>query len=238
MTDFQEIKTDDLEMRDAPALIWVWVADAYKLLWKDNPKQHDIGAVITSIVKYGFQELPKYDSNLGIKAGNGRVEALALMEKDGDYELPRGLAKHKESGQWAMPLIIGTDASSLALASAYAIDSNNLTMSGGDLTGVEQSFVWNENYIKVLNSIHKDGTLPVSVDEELLPILEKYYQHSLTPEGVIEDIGELSDEDFWPIIRIQVPHQTHQMFIDLMKAQSGKTEADKFASLLDRIAHQ
>ena len=246
MTDLQTIKTDELEMNDAPALMWISVQEAVKLLWSENPKLHNIGDVVNSIVKYGFQELPKYDSNLpnvsggtgAIKAGNGRIESLAWMENDGEYEMPRGLAKVKESGIWAMPLLIGTDAESLDMARAYAIDSNNLTMSGGDLTGVEQSFVWDGSYVEMLTSLQEAGALPISVDHDLMEVLSKYYRHSLQPEDVLDDIGELEEEDFWPILRIQIAPETYRLYIELMKIQEGENEAEKFQNLLDRNVEQ
>ena len=51
---------------------------------------------MSSIKLRGLQEIPKYDKTLSaIKAGNGRVEALAQMEKNG-YELPKGVAYEKK----------------------------------------------------------------------------------------------------------------------------------------------
>lgn len=167
------VPEENLVLHDAPQLVWLRVKDAVGLLWAENPKLHDLGSLAESIKKHGFQELAKLDSNLinvlkkkgAIKAGNGRVEALAWMEKDGNYDLPRGLAKTKSNGDWVMPLLMGTDAKSVDLAKSYAVDSNNLVLSGGDFSAYDQARAWDENgYFPLLKSLADAGALPVSVD--------------------------------------------------------------------------
>lgn len=184
------LSPDTLTLKDAPRLIWIKVSDAVSLLWPDNPKLHDIGAVVQSISRHGFQELPKYDHHLGIKAGNGRVEALDWMQKDGGYDLPRGLASLPDSGEWAMPLLIGTDAESHDLATAYAIDSNNLTLSGGDLTALDLARVWDrEGYIALLKGLAERQQLPVSVDGDTLDFLQ-----FVTDFNPLQDVFDMDTE--------------------------------------------
>lgn len=191
MADLQVIEIDDLEMKDAPALIWIRVQDAVKLLWKDNPKLHNIGDVAESIKKHGFQEIPKYDTHIGIKAGNGRIETLAWMEHDKRFDLPRGLGKEKESGKWVMPLLVGTDAESIDLARSYAVDSNNLTMTGGDFTALDISRLWDQGkYLNVLKKLQVTETLPVSVDGDDLDLLSKILDFSPFKDEDYEDIDE------------------------------------------------
>lgn len=206
MSDFpvDKLQDDSLNFNDAPQLIWVKVADAIRLLWKENPKLHDIGGVANSIARHGFQELPKFDVNLenvaghkgAIKAGNGRIEALAWMEKGDDYTLPRGLAQLKDSDDWVMPLIIGTDAESLDLALAYAIDSNNLTMSGGNYTNLDLLKMWDQDgYLRILNQLGEANLLPVSVDGEDLDFLN--FTTKFDPKDGIENLdvgGALAEE--------------------------------------------
>lgn len=172
------LDASQLQLNDPPSIAWVLVRQAINLLWVDNPKLHDIGAVCTSIQKYGFQEQPKFDKNLpnraggqgAIKAGNGRVEALDWMERSGEYELPRGLALTKDD-QWAMPIIVGTDAETIGMAIAYAVDSNNLVMSGGDFTLFQSAMLWDgERYKRILSQFSEDE-LPVSIDAESLQML-------------------------------------------------------------------
>ncbi len=173
-----------LEVTDAPQLIWILVRDAVKLLWRDNPKSHDIGGVIQSFRTYGFQEIPKFDSVLdggAIKAGNGRIEALWRMEQ-GHYDLPRGIALHKATGSWAMPLLIGVDAESHDLARAYAIDSNNLTMMGGEYSPLDMARMWDTTaYTKMLMDLAQKHVMPVSVDTDDLDLLAAYLREAEKP---------------------------------------------------------
>lgn len=191
------ISKEKLQLKDAPTLIWIKVSTALKYLWSENPKLHDIGSVITSIDKHGFQEIPKFDKHIGIKAGNGRVEALAWMEKDGGYDLPRGLAKIKDSGEWVMPLLMGTDAESINLARSYAIDSNNMTMSGGNFTDYDMARLWDkEIYMDLLQTIagSDGGTehLPVTVSSEVLDHLVAIMPN----DGILppDDFSEYDDD--------------------------------------------
>lgn len=191
MTEIQTVDIEKLEMKDAPALIWISVQDAIKLLWADNPKLHNIGDVAESIKTHGFQEIPKYDTNIGIKAGNGRIETLAWMEHDTKYDLPRGLAKNKESGAWVMPLLVGTDAESIDLARSYAIDSNNLTMTGGDFTALDISRLWDQGkYLNVLRKLQVTENMPVSVDGDDLDLLSKILDFSPFDDADYDDEDE------------------------------------------------
>lgn len=178
LTGLQE---SDLEFNDPPRLVWVRVKDAVGLLWKDNPKLHDVGGVILSLQKHGYQEFPKYDINLtnvngkagAIKAGNGRIESLFRMEQD-KMEMPRGLAKVKDTGDWAVAIGAGVDAANELEAKAYAIDSNNLTMAGGDFTALDMLSMWKEeSYKDILVNLAKMNSLPVSVTGDDVDFLIK-----------------------------------------------------------------
>ena len=171
MTNLPVVQADKLQHNDTPKMIFILVRDAYELLWNRNPKHHSIPNIRQSIQEHEFQELPKYDGILdGIKAGNGRVESLYFMEQDGD-DLPRGLATN-DQGQWAMPLLIGTDAGSVELAMAYALDSNNLTMMGSDFTNLDISKLWDQSiYSEILNEIAEQDIFPASVDNAALESL-------------------------------------------------------------------
>lgn len=134
--------------------------------WDQNPKRHDIGALIHSIEQYGFGDPPKFDANLGgLVYGNGRTEALEDMWRDGK-EPPRGIAV-LDDGEWAVPVIFGVDAESHAAAVAFAIDHNNLTLLGGDLGFGDLLRIWDEPALQeVLEATPDAGELLTSLGED------------------------------------------------------------------------
>ncbi len=134
--------------------------------WDDNPKKHDIGALIQSIQLHGFGDPPKYDSNLdGLVYGNGRTEALERMRQEG-MDPPRGIAK-LEDDQWAIPVIFGVDAKSKAAAVAFAIDHNNLGLLGGGLDFTDMLSLWDEEGLqRVLADVPDAGGLLASLDAD------------------------------------------------------------------------
>lgn len=143
-------------------------------LWDDNPKKHDIEALMRSIEKHGFGDPPKYDSQLGgLVYGNGRTEALELLRAKGSHP-PRGIAQ-LEDGEWALPVIFGVDAASKAAAVAFAVDHNNLTLLGGDDVDFSSLLaIWDEEGLqRVLDEIsgELDGLL-VSFDDTELDLQE------------------------------------------------------------------
>jgi len=190
---------NEIEIKDGPKIVWIRVQDAAKLLWSENPKLHSIGDLVQSIEKHGFQELPRYDINLpnasgdagAIKAGNGRIETLAAMERDG-MSLPRGLAQDKLTQAWVMPILVGTDADSLNAARAYAIDSNNLTMSGGDFTLGDILKLWSKDtYIALLKDLTPND-MPISVALEDLDWLLGLDTYGQSPEMTDEEASRES----------------------------------------------
>lgn len=166
------LRPDDLEHSDQIRIVWVLVGVAYTLLWAENPKLHDIGDLVTSLDKYGLQRLPVYDPTIGIKAGNGTVESLYKMELSGRYQVPRGVAVEKETGAWAIPLIIGVTADNQAEAIAYALDDNNLTLAGGGFTALDVARMYNlVQYNMLLGLLVSEGEKTVTVDEDDLALL-------------------------------------------------------------------
>jgi len=187
----KEIKTES-----SPKIEWIKVKDAVGLLWKQNPKLHDIGSICESIARYGFQELPKFDINLentqgergAFVAGNGRIEALWRMEKDGGYDLPRGIGMDKD-GDWCMPFVAGVDVESEAIAQAYALDSNNLVMLGGDVTGFDLAKIWGKGMAEVVERLAESGVYSVGVNEENIEaVLKALGREEVSPKRNCNEI--------------------------------------------------
>lgn len=136
---------------------WVPLHVALQLLWEQNPKLHDMGLAVASIEKHGFRDNSAFDMNLtnasgakgAIVYGNGRIQALAWMYEQ-KRPLPRGVMRHKVEGYWCVPVEFGLDAVNEAAATAFAIDHNSLTLSGGDFQNYEAIRIYDEALLKDL----------------------------------------------------------------------------------------
>jgi hypothetical protein len=171
----KKVNREDLDIAEESRLVWVRVRDAAELAWADNLKLHDLGGIIQSLVKYGYQDKARYDETLGaIKHGNGRTMALREMEKSGDYDPPRGVAVLRDSGEWAYQLDVGVDATSENEAVAYAIDANNLTLMGGDYGIADIMAVWDVGLLDQLNKLGEEGQFSVSITADDLDALNDW----------------------------------------------------------------
>jgi len=137
---------------DSLQLLYVPVMMVAEMLWEGNPKDHDLGQIITSIKTHGFRDPPEYDATLGaFVAGNGRIEALVTMYRTGE-RMPLGLRKHPQHG-WCVPCIFGNDAKTVAAAKAYGIANNRATERGG----------WNDHAVlTILKDLHAQPALSES----------------------------------------------------------------------------
>jgi hypothetical protein len=138
-------------------------------LFDNNAKLHNLDQIIESIARYGFKSACKWEGTLnggrgGIVAGNGRVEALRVMEQRGD-DLPIGIAQD-ETGEWCVPVLFGVEADSEAIARAYALDDNNLTLLGGDFAVADLMKLYNQELLmSELEELAQSGEIPVSIGE-------------------------------------------------------------------------
>lgn len=148
------------------------------VLWDENPKQHDLGKLAAAIRRYGFQDPPKFDSTLGaLIYGNGRTHALMWMHKQHE-QMPRGILRDQE-GYWYLPVKFGLDLESQAVARAFALDHNNLTMAGGEYSPLDIGRMWDEKaYTQMLRNLAEQNLLPVSVDGDDLDLLDAYVREA------------------------------------------------------------
>jgi hypothetical protein len=141
-------------------------------LFDNNAKLHNIDQIIQSITRYGFKSACKWEGKLndgrgGIVAGNGRVEALRVMEERGD-NLPIGIAQD-ETGEWCVPVLFGVEAESEKIARAYALDNNNLTLLGGNLALADLKKLYNQELLmSELEELAQSGDLPVTFDNDFV----------------------------------------------------------------------
>jgi hypothetical protein len=141
-------------------------------LFDNNAKLHNLDQIIQSIARYGFKSACKWESTLnngrgGIVAGNGRVEALRVMKERGD-ELPIGIAQD-ETGEWCVPVLFGVEAGSEAIARAYALDDNNLTLLGGDFAVADLMKLYDQELLlSELEELSRSAEQPVTFDENFV----------------------------------------------------------------------
>ncbi|MEL7232843.1 MAG: hypothetical protein AAFV33_09475 [Chloroflexota bacterium] len=96
----------------------------------ENPKDHDIGAIVSSINRFGFVETPAVDEKTGfIVAGHGRGEALRMMMEQ-MLSLPARI-RQAEDGMWELPVLRGITFRDRAHMNAYLIASNRSSERGG-----------------------------------------------------------------------------------------------------------
>jgi ParB-like chromosome segregation protein Spo0J len=117
-----------------------------------NPKDHDLGSLITSICRFGFTAPLIVNDHTGrLLAGHGRAEALLKMWSDGETP-PKGVSVDKATGQWKVPVVRGISIEDEREADAYLIADNRLTEAGS----------WHlEDLSSMLADLVKDG---VSLD--------------------------------------------------------------------------
>lgn len=169
-------------------------------LFDNNAKLHNIDQIISSIARYGFKSAAKWESTLndgrgGIVAGNGRVEALRVMEGRGD-DLPVGIAQDTDTGEWCVPVLFGVEADSEAIARAYALDDNNLTLLGGDFALADLAKLYDQELLmSELKELAESGELPVTFDndftvETLQPLAEGNSNNNVT-----QNYRDVNDDD-------------------------------------------
>lgn len=173
-----------------------YVPVSMTLLWGDNAKKHDIPQLIQSMQEYGFKDPPAFDETLqALVEGNGRAEALNKMKEDG-LTPPRGIVVDQNTGDWLMPILFGVDAENENQAKRYALDHNNLVLSGSGFDFHQIANLWEKDkYIQVLKSLGED--LPLSFSAEDLKFLE------------IEDMDFGSIDDFTDLADEETPYKEH-----------------------------
>lgn len=171
-------------MTEKLRLEYVPLGTAVKWDWVDNAKLHDTGGIIQSIQEYGFRDPPELDSTLAARGafaqGNGRVKALALMQRDGRYERPRYIGE-TEDGEWAVPVLFGADSKSVAAAQAYALDANNLILTGGDTEIWDILALYDREQLAEITAALGDQGL-VTLDDDSLALLEDDGEEEIDPK--------------------------------------------------------
>lgn len=97
--------------------------------WEKNPKAHDLEALIASMQRFGFVNVPARDATTGrLYAGHGRDEALMLMKTRG-LPPPKNIIVYR--GDWYMPVLTGVAFENEKAAEQYLVADNRLSEKGG-----------------------------------------------------------------------------------------------------------
>jgi hypothetical protein len=139
--------------------------------WDANPKKHDVEGIMKSFKAYGFRDAPIWDAFVndgkpGLVGGNGRIKVLLEMKKM-DLTPPRGI-NIDESGEWLVPVQMGIDSVDADEARRFALDLNNLTMSGGDFDTFDFAGMWGDEYVSMLSDIFHSEQELASMDRQAI----------------------------------------------------------------------
>lgn len=98
--------------------------------WPDNPKDHDLGELHTSMDRFGYTNPILIDETSGMMVGgHGRLEVLEQKKRSG-MEPPKRVVV-REDGEWLVPVIRGIGFKDYDEAVAYAMADNRLVELGG-----------------------------------------------------------------------------------------------------------
>ena len=95
----------DLDALGAPRKLYelVWMPLSLVRGLARNPKDHDIGAIIESVQRFGFVEPVQVNQTTRrLVHGHGRDEALTVMREAG-MAVPKGIQVDEDTGEWLLP---------------------------------------------------------------------------------------------------------------------------------------
>lgn len=187
-----------------------------------NPKRHRIGALTASVNRFGFVAPVLRDERTGqLVAGHGRLETLAGLREAGTAP-PEGVRVDAE-GRWLVPVVAGWSSRSDAEAAAYLVADNRQ----GELGGWDA-----QELADLLEDLGEDVELLEATgydSHDLVDMLK-----GLTPPDLDElagAVGEPSDSDGWPTVKIKVPHHLFSAWESHLDTFRGDAPA-AFAKLL------
>lgn len=95
-----------------------------------NPKSHDLGAIHTSIARFGFVSPIILDERTGrLLAGHGRLDSLQAAKASGSSKPPDRIIA--QDGSWRVPVVRGVASKSDQDAEAYLVADNRTVELGG-----------------------------------------------------------------------------------------------------------
>jgi len=136
-------------MTDKPFIEYMRLDDYLARFHPRNPKDHDIGQIISSILRFGFIDNPTIDEGTSyVVAGHGRGIGLEQIRSQMQFSMDdlkhhNGLYQHDSGqvlpsyielapdGMWLLPIVRGIKFRDEAHVNAYLIAANRITELGG-----------------------------------------------------------------------------------------------------------
>lgn len=213
-----------------------------KLLWEDNPRDHDeenIEDMINSFRDYGFITPVVFSKEVNaVIAGNGRVlgllelrqrwlkspkkEEILEMFNNGysdevpDVFIPLGIQVKKDD--WYLPTIDGTNFGSKEQAIRFAIDENNMVIGRTLPAGTVAASVWNlEDYMKMLQSVGPTVTVKATdIDFIESMVMQTFTRKEEELPEIVDDEDEDEEKQFFYRFRFS-DRETKERFVDIVK---------------------
>lgn len=185
-------------------------------LWDENPKEHDIESIITSIQRNGFRDPPEYDAAIdAIVAGNGRITCLNLM-RDRHEEVPL-YCDIDSKGRWLVPILFGADSESVAAAKQYAVDHNVLTLGINHITGAHVNEMFRSyDMERLFPPETPESEMPITISHEIM----EQMRHSTEKKDVsLDNFEDSLAEGFADAAQFGV---RIQLIVDLTKDQADQ----------------
>lgn len=77
--------------------------------WPSNPKEHDLGAIAASMIRFGMRDpIGVNRTNHFIEEGHGRLDTLATLKRQG-RPAPRFVLTEEGTGRWLVPVLFFDD---------------------------------------------------------------------------------------------------------------------------------
>lgn len=184
---------------------YTWTRLHFFQFEEDNPKEHNLGEITSSIERFGFIELPVINLTTGkLVVGHGRILALMSMYSQGK-PMPKFLKLEEDTSEWLIPTInveFDTDSE----AKAYLIASNQLVIDGS----------WDE--VALLDLLHEvnrvtDNLLGTGFDLEDMRQLTEF-----------QDSTNIFDDDFGKqvyYVKIEAESKDEADYIKLKLQEQG-----------------
>lgn len=192
-------------------------------LLRDNPREHDLGSLVSLFKRYKFSDPPKMDraarnvsgTKGAIVYGNGRIFALLAMKRQG-MEPPDGIEVDSESGDWLVPVLVGLDLPSEIEAEAYSIEHNNANLAGGSFGPFDTAKLWDENaYKRKITGLRiETGQSFVTIPDDVLEAMARSATApELVPAPDMLPVTESAETDL-TAQRWEVGNHGHLVFYD------------------------